>query len=107
MKKSRVRNGAGFFVRSLQLRFFVAANLCFFTASFLRFFVAYFIVFACERPIFSAKCFEKVVHFMDATLSANALFDRSSVWRLAQKMVIDHHPAIILFHKKRHRGGDA
>ena len=44
---------------------------------------------------------------MDATLSASALFDRSSVWRLAQKMVIDHHPAIILFHKKRHRGGDA
>ena len=84
----------------LQLRFFAAANLCFFTASFLRFFVAYFIVFACERPIFSAKCFEKVVHFMDATLSASALFDRSSVWRLAQKMVIDHHPAIILFHKK-------
>ena len=59
MKKSRVRNGAGFLVRDLQLRFFVAANLRFFTASFLRFFVAYFIVFACERPIFSASALRK------------------------------------------------
>ena len=92
MKKSRVRNGAGFFVLRPATSYFVAANLRFFTASFLRFFIAYFIVFACERPILSAKCFEKVVHFMDATLSASALFDRSSVWRLAQKMVIVHNP---------------
>ena len=33
MKKSRVRNGAGFLVRSLQLRFFVAVNLRFFAAA--------------------------------------------------------------------------
>ena len=92
MKNPASETARDFLFCDLHLRFLVAANLRFFTASFLRFFVAYFIVCGCERPIFSAKCFEKVVHFMDATLSASALFDRGSVWRLAQKTVIVHNP---------------